>query len=122
MPPGAEHQRRLILQRFYDLAEGLAHVAESPSLTEACAALGIRARTLTKRCVAPRDEPHTLPALRRLHLARQALRKGSPGETSVTEIATSSGFWELGRFAVVYRSVSGESPSETLRSEREVGP
>ena len=34
---------------------------------------------------------------------------------TVTEIATSLGFVELGRFSVEYRKMFGESPSKTLR-------
>ena len=33
---------------------------------------------------------------------------------AVKEIAFEHGFWELGRFAVLYRSLYGESPSVTL--------
>ena len=53
--------------------------------------------------------------LRRMNLARQGLRTADPERTTVTEIATNYGFWELGRFSVAYRSLFGESPSTTLR-------
>jgi AraC-like DNA-binding protein len=51
----------------------------------------------------------------RLNWARRALLEAENGLATVTEIATSFGFVELGRFAVEYRSLFGESPSATLR-------
>ena len=55
--------------------------------------------------------------LRRMNLARQALRQAAPDTTSVTDIATRFGFWQLGRFAVEYQTLFGESPSATLRRQ-----
>jgi transcriptional regulator GlxA family with amidase domain len=51
----------------------------------------------------------------RLQGAREALRGQWPGPITVTDVATGYGFYELGRFAVTYRTEFGESPSETLR-------
>jgi AraC-like DNA-binding protein len=53
--------------------------------------------------------------LRRMHLVRQALRIADAEKTTVTEIATDYGFWELGRLAGAYRSLFGEPPSAALR-------
>ena len=52
--------------------------------------------------------------LRRMHLARRALRSADPETKTVTEIASDYGFWELGRFSVAYRSLFGESPRTAL--------
>ena len=60
--------------------------------------------------------------LRRMHLARAALMKGDPQTTSVTAVAVDHGFWELGRFAVAYRSLFGESPLATLRRVSDAPP
>jgi AraC-like DNA-binding protein len=57
--------------------------------------------------------------LRRMHLVRQIFRIADPEKTTVTEIATDYGFWELGRFAVAYRSLFGEAPSVALRRSPE---
>ena len=57
--------------------------------------------------------------LRRMHLARRALRDGAPTAVTVTEIATRYGFWHFGRFAGDYQSLFGEAPSATLHRPRE---
>ena len=54
---------------------------------------------------------------RTLHLVRKALKTANPAATTVTEIATQFGVWELGRFARDYCALFGELPSETLRKQ-----
>jgi AraC-type DNA-binding domain-containing proteins len=84
-------------------------------LAEICAATGVSERTLRSCCHEQLDMgPVHYLWLRRMHLARAALMKGDPQTTSVTAVAVDHGFWQLGRFAVAYRSLFGESPSATL--------
>ena len=49
--------------------------------------------------------------------ALRALRDATPEATTVTDIATRFGFWQLGRFSVEYHALFGESPSATLRRQ-----
>ena len=84
-------------------------------LTEICASIGVAERTLRGAC----DEqlgmgPIRYLKLRRMHLVRRALLRADPSTATVTRLATDHGFWELGRFAVAYRTMIGESPSVTL--------
>ena len=52
-----------------------------------------------------------------LHQVRRALR--SPVKVStVTDVATLHGFFELGRFAGEYKALFGEAPSQTLQRSR----
>jgi AraC-like DNA-binding protein len=57
-----------------------------------------------------------------MHLARRALAVADARAKTVTEIANDYGFGELGRFAVEYRKLFGESPSMTLRRPSDVPP
>jgi AraC-like DNA-binding protein len=59
--------------------------------------------------------PQRLITLQRLAKARRALLTQ---KTNVTDIAMGHGFWHLGRFAVLYKTYFGESPSETSRCAR----
>ena len=56
--------------------------------------------------------------LRRLHQVRRALRRADGESNTVQSVAQSTGIWHLGRFAVEYRELFGESPLETLRTFR----
>jgi len=108
----------LIMRRFRRAVE------EDPDqplyIPELCAAIGVSDRTLRLSCQEQLGmSPKRYLLLRRMHFARRALRDGSPGTTTVTEIAAQYGFWQFGRFAGEYRSLFGEAPSATLHRPRE---
>jgi AraC family ethanolamine operon transcriptional activator len=52
--------------------------------------------------------------LRRYHATRRDLLTADGRTTTVNEIAQRNGFYEMGRFAVRYKTLFGESPSVTL--------
>ena len=89
-------------------------------MADLCKAAGVSHRTLIECCQEHLGmSPKRYLLLRRMHLAWRALRREDAASTTVTEIATNYGFWELGRFSVVYHSMFGESPSTTLRRSPE---
>ena len=92
-------------------------------IPELCTAIGTSERTLRVACHEQLGiGPKRYLLLRRMHLARRALSESTPNETTVTEIATRYGFWQLGRFAGEYKSLFGEAPSATLAApERRSG-
>jgi AraC family ethanolamine operon transcriptional activator len=81
-----------------------------------CLALGVPLRTLQR---AFQETLGVGPAhyltFYRLHKVRGVLLNSDPTDTRVTDVAIDHGFWELGRFAGLYRRTYGERPSETLR-------
>jgi len=107
-------QHAIIMRRFRRVLE------ENPEqplyISEICKAIGVPSRTLHIVC---REHlgmgPKRYLLFRRMHLARRALREAIPTTSTVTDIATRFGFWQLGRFAVEYRAFFGEAPSMTLR-------
>jgi AraC-like DNA-binding protein len=103
-----------IIARFEEFLE--ANPDRPLYLTEICAAIGVAERTLRASCEEHLGMgPIRYLTLRRMHLARSALRRADPSKSTVTRIVTDHGFWELGRFSIAYRTLFGESPSETLR-------
>lgn len=106
------HSRAKLMQRFRDTLDQFGDA--SVYVPELCLKLGVPSRTLSAICheylgLGPKRYLH----LRRMHLARHALRASAAAATRVTDIATRFGFWELGRFAVEYKALFGESPSRT---------
>jgi AraC-like DNA-binding protein len=86
-------------------------------LAELCAATGVPERTLREIFQSVLGvSPLKYLQLRRMRQVRQALQQADKRDHSVKQIALASGFWELGRFAVEYKRMFGESPSETLGS------
>ena len=59
--------------------------------------------------------PKRYALMQRLHAAHLALQQADRGRTTVTDVAMTFGFFELGRFAGRYRHAFGEVPSRTLR-------
>jgi AraC-like DNA-binding protein len=109
----AQRQHAIIMRRFRRAVE------EDPEqalyIGELCAEVGASNRTLRTCCQEHLGmSPTRYLWLRRMNLARRALRVADPATATVTEIATNYGFWELGRFSVAYRSLFGESPSASL--------
>jgi AraC-like DNA-binding protein len=102
------------MQRFRQMIE--ANQFEPLYLTDVCTTVGVAERALHKICT---DHVGMSASrylrLRRMNLARRALRQANPLTATVTGIANDCGFAELGRFAVQYRAMYGESPSATLR-------
>lgn len=107
-----QHARMIVrFQEFLETRRG-----EPVHLAEICAAIGASERALRACCQEVLGVgPVRYLWLRRMHLVRLALLRADPVTATVTELATAQGFWELGRFAVEYRALFGESPSASLR-------
>jgi AraC-like DNA-binding protein len=108
----AWYRHRQIMRRF---AQWLETNGDQPAhLLHVCADLGVPVRTLTLCCQEYLGmSPIRYLGLRRMTLARTALLRAEPS-TTITTVALNFGFVQLGRFAVNYRSLFGESPRATL--------
>lgn len=107
-----ERRHRELLARFEDL------LAAEPfrPLADICAALGVSESSLRGCCKEHLGiGPTGYRRLRAMQQVYRALRSGTPGAASVSEIARRHGFRQLGRLASDYRAVYGEPPSATLR-------
>jgi AraC-like DNA-binding protein len=92
---------------------------ETVYLADLCAVTGVSERTL--RTVFQESygmSPVQYLRLRRLHQVRRALRRADSDLNTVQSVANRFGIWHMGRFAVEYRKLFGESPLETLKEVR----
>ena len=105
-------RHRDILARFEELLEP----ELPPTVSAIGAAIGVSQRLLRECCRKNLGmDPSRYRRLRGMQRARRALRRENPDTASVSAIAHRYGFRDLGRFAVNYRGLYGESPSTTLR-------
>jgi AraC-like DNA-binding protein len=114
---GAIHSHGSIVRR----AEAFfrAHLGEAVSISQLSTVAGVSERTLRNAfyqvCT---TSPKKYLRLWQLHQVRRTLRLAPNDHAAVTTAATRHGFYELGRFAVQYRTVFGEPPSVTLHRAR----
>jgi AraC-like DNA-binding protein len=113
-PPGRAEARRMRLVR--GAVEYLDSVLDRPVYSAAVGeALGTDARAVNGAFRAVYGTTlHRYLLIRRLDLARRRLRSGVAGAARVKTVALDLGFWHLGRFALDYRALFGETPSATL--------
>ena len=92
------------------------HLDDPVSVAELSRIAGVSERTLR---AAFHDvvgiSPKRYALTQRLQAAHEALQRADPHSTTVTDVAMTFGFFELGRFAGRYRHTFGEVPSRTLR-------
>lgn len=119
--PGASLALPAGLRRVLEWLRG--HLSESVQLDRLADIAGVRPRTLEAHFrMFLGTTPLGWVRQMRLALARRELLHADP-DTSVTDVALSAGFTQLGRFSVQYRRVFGESPSSTIRqSQRRTEP
>jgi len=106
--------RRQVVQRASAFLRE--HVAEGVRIAQVSKVAGVSERAL--RNAFRREHgvsPKQFDIHQRLNEARRALCEVAAADT-VTTIATRFGFFELGRFARLYKSVFGETPSQTRRA------
>ena len=94
-----------------------AHINTPVPLSRLCRVVGLSERGLREAFYRVRGmSPKRWSVGVRLQCVRRALTDERTGATTVTDAAADYGFYELGRFAAIYRETFGEAPSETLRS------
>ena len=90
------------------------HPGESPGLETLCRVTGVAHEPLKRLSEKSSVQPLQFSKVRRLNAARHVLANADPEEASVKSVATSHGFFHLGRFARDYKSLFRESPSVIL--------
>lgn len=121
-----QHSTNRHFPRWRDLTQSTLELAmsrpdQSLSIADMARHIGVPERTLrTAFHKSFGFSPQEYLRIQRLYQARRLLRADRQDQTTVSQIAFSLGFWDLGRFAGAYRTLFGERPSETLRNSAQV--
>jgi AraC-like DNA-binding protein len=107
------------LKRLRDVEDWIeAHLEQPITVGRLCEVAGVGDRALCKVFEAHRGmSPMRYVTERRLAAAHARLATAGAW-WDVADVACALGFTHLGRFAIAYREVFGESPSQTLRRRR----
>ncbi len=112
-PPLNPTARKRMVDRAREYA--LSHLDEPLSILDLCNHIGASRRKL-QYCFQETLGINPVAYLRalRLNAVRRELRMSMPPQ-GVQAVAARWGFWHLSRFSGDYRTMFGESPSQTLR-------
>ena len=114
-PPRIAASREQAVERAESYVR--AHPDSTVPISQLCRIAGVSERGLRNAFHSVRGmSPKQYLLTERLHGVRRALSDTGRPPTTVTDVATNYGFFELGRFAASYREAFGEAPSETLRA------
>ena len=116
--PGPK-SRYKVFRRAIDISEDLNKLITVP---EFASLAGVSQRTLERTFEAVGITPQKYLRWRRMQAAHYDLLVQDQESTRVTDVAAHWGFTELGRFAVEYKRLFAESPSETLNNHRPATP
>jgi AraC-like DNA-binding protein len=105
-------------RRYHGCCRAIAHATSSRrsiSVPELASAVNVKRRTLERAFRETLDiTPSRFLRLQRFNRLHKDLRAARSRETTVTALLMDWGFSELGRTAVEYKGLFGESPSATL--------
>ena len=111
---GGPAARRTVVERAEAYIR--AHFDGPVTIARLCGVTGVSERGLRNAFYGVHGVgPKRWMVTERLIHTQLALR-ASPSATTVTEVATDFGFYQLGRFAAIYKKTFGEAPSETLHA------
>jgi len=113
--PTASPSRLLVVARAESYVR--AHPDAAVPISTLCRVAGVSERGLRNAFRSVHGmSPKQYLLTERLQGVRRELSDARRGPITVTHVAATYGFFELGRFAASYRQAFGEAPSDTLRA------